>query len=291
MFCKKDYFCKNIFKMTKTINILAFIFSLLIVFSCEPSRDDNGDLLNGLINNGSGENPTSTRLLKKINSHEKNDVGEWEDTEMVFNYSGSKLISTSDESGVTTFEYNSNNKISKIKNTGQNTTLEYSGGSVSKMITEIAGGFGKITTTYTYTAGKLSKSISTQEYTFPFPVKIYLESTYQFAGENMIKLVAHAGVYLPDGTLEMDDRPTMADFTYDAKKSPYKLLPQEFAIYLAGVGPQGAAFLSTNNVTKYKVVNNDGTSEEVNYNHTYDSEDYVEMTTGIDGGSVKYTYQ
>ncbi|MBN9311881.1 MAG: hypothetical protein BGO40_08255 [Chryseobacterium sp. 39-10] len=276
--------------MKKSYTILGLLLALVFFFSCEPSRAENGDLLNGI--NPPGENGgTSSRLLKKINSHALDDNGQWEDQEAVFNYSGSKVISYSDDSGVTNFEYNSNNKISKIVNDGQVSTLEYTNGAVSKMTTKMAGGVANITSTYTYAGGKLSKAVSIQEYSVPLPVKTYLETTYQFSGENMVKMVSRGGTYLPDGTLVMNPLPIILEISYDDKNSAYKLLPQEFALYMAGIAPQGAAFLSASNMVKVKTTNDDNTEELVSYTHTYDSENYVVTTTGDDKSSIKYTYQ
>lgn len=269
----------------------------MIVFSCEPSRAENGDILNGVDGtggNGGTDNPTTVdRLLMKMISHEKNeDTGEWEDATLSFQYEGSKLISYDDGSGgKTNFTYNANNKISKVSNPGLTSTLEYSNGNVSKLTT-ILTGVGNIVSNYTYTSGKLSKVVSVQEYTIPIPMKIYLEASYQYSGENIVKEIIKTGFYLPDGTLQMDPNQDQSfDFTYDDKKSPFKLLPKEFCLWLAGVGPHGAAFTSTNNI-KTQTVTVNGTSEPIiTYSHEYDPENYLIKSTGDDGETLQYEYK
>lgn len=280
--------------MKKLIALFSFIFSLVILFSCEPGRDENGDLLFGITNEGQtgGGGTTTGRLLKKMISHEINDdTGEWEDSEISYNYTGSKLISYVDGSGEPTlFTYNSSNKISKLSNSGQTADYEYVGGNVSKITTNISG-IGKITATYTYTGAKLTKSVSIQEYSVPLPFKIYLETTYEYQGDNVVKSMLKTGTYLPNGDLEMNPAEDQAlTFAYDAKNSPYKLLPKEFIIWLAGIGPQGGAFLSGNNFTKFGV-SAGGQSTTENYTYTYDSENFPTEMKGEGEGFTKYEYQ
>lgn len=280
--------------MKKSVHILSFIFSFLIVFSCEPSRAENGDLLNGIkeLEIENGEGTTSSRLLVKMISHSKDeDTGEWVDETFNYKYANRKLISyEGDFTEKTNFEYNTNNKISKIVATGQTSSLEYLGGNVSKISTDIAG-VAKINATYIYTSGKLSRVISIQEYTLPVPTKLYLETTYEYNGENMVKSNIKNGIYLPNGTLEMNP---MEDqeliFTYDNKKSPYKLLPKEFIIWLAGIGPQGAAYLSTNNVKTYSIKVGGNSEPALTYNHEYDTEDYLIKSSNNAGETIKYEY-
>ena len=277
--------------MKGVTNILAFIFSLIILLSCEPRRDDNGDYLFGVNQNTeSGGGSTTQRLLKKIISHEKNDeTGLFEDGELTYNYVGTKLISTKDDTGeVTTFTYNADNKMDKIEGSAQITTYKYADNNVSQTLTDIPG-FSKVTADFTYVGGKLTKTISVQEYTLPIPIKFYFETTYEYSGANMSTGLIKSGIDLPDGTLEMNSETTQIAFTYDQKKSPYSLLPKEFAYYVAGIAPQGAAFFSTNNLTKY-VTTLGGISETINYIYEYDALDYaLKIVEGED--YTKYEYQ
>ena len=281
--------------MKKFIGLFAFLLAMFVVFSCEPNRAENGDYLFGVQNpngtgGGNGGGSTTGRLLKKIISHEKNDeTGLFEDAEMTYNYSGTKLISTKDDTGeVTTFTYNANDKIIKIQGSNQLSTYEYTNNLVSKSITEVPG-FFKVTANFTYVGGRLTKTVSVQESSLPFPVKNYVETNYDYTGTNITKGTIKNGIYLPDGTLQMSPDTIQIAFTYDQKKSPYSLLPKEFIFYAAGIAPQGVAFFSPNNLTKF-VTTIGGVSETVNYVYEYDSENYA--TKIVDGEDyTKYEYQ
>ncbi|MFC4686034.1 hypothetical protein ACFO4P_03700 [Epilithonimonas pallida] len=276
-------------------NILYYIFGLFIIASCTPNQDENGDLLKGVdyeTNTNNGGSGTTTRLLKQVKSHTKNeDTGEYEDENYTYNYSGTKLTSYTDASGeVTKFDYNSSNKISKMYNAGQTAVFTYAGTSLTKVVTEITG-TAKITADYSYSGGKLSKIISVQDFTIPFPIKAYYETTYEFQGENMMKSVTKNGVYNPvTGDLEMSPEINTVSFTYDSKKSPYKLLPLEYYLCLIGIAPQGGNFLSANNSLKTTVANTGASAEVMSFSHTYDSKNYpVKSTSGED--FIEYKYQ
>ena len=209
---------------------------------------------------------------------------------VTYNYTANKLTSYKDDSGeVTKFDYNSSNKISKMSSTGQSSVFEYSGTNLSKVVTDLSG-IGKITATYNFSGGKLSKIISIQEYTIPFPIKAYFETTYEFTGDNLTKSVTKNGVYNPvTGDLEMSPEINTVSFTYDSKKSPYKLLPLEFHLSLIGIAPQGGNFLSANNALKTTISNSGASTEVMSFVHTYDSENYpTKSTSGQDFIEYKY---
>lgn len=277
-------------------NILYYIFGLFFVVSCSPTQDGNGDLLRGFNydwnndNTGGNGGGSTTKQLKKMEVNMKDeDTGDIENNSYTYSYSGNKLISYKDDSGeITRFDYNSNNKISKIYNSEQVSVFEYSGNNVSKVITTIAG-IAKITSNYTFNAGKLVKTTADQEYSFPFPLKMYVESTYQYQGENVSKSVVKGGMYNPvTGELEMDPEDKIISYTYDTKKSPYKLLPTEYILMIAGIGPQGGAYLSANNFEKITIAQ-DNASETMIFSHDYDNDSYpTKSTSGQE--YIKYSY-
>lgn len=270
--------------------IFSVVFGLMLLLSCEPGRAENGDFLFGLDPNSGGGDTVSVRLLKRMVSHEFNDdSGEWEDADITYNYEGNKLVSYQDPDGLTSFDYGTNNKISKIRSAGQNSTLIYNGSVLSKISSEIAG-VAKINAEYTFAGNKLAKVISVQEYAVPLPMKFYMETTYEFQGENMVKALIKNGMYDDSGVLVMNPNSQTISFTYDAKKSPFKLLPTEFVLYLTGVGPQGAAFLSANNVLTMKSVG-DGAPESETYQYEYDVEGYPVKSSFGGEGYVKYEYK
>ncbi|MPS72554.1 MAG: hypothetical protein E2590_05305 [Chryseobacterium sp.] len=279
-------------------NILYYItiaFGIFTLSSCDPSQDANGDFLNGVdyeTNPNNGGSGTTTRLLKQMKSHLKDEeTGQYEDENYTYNYTGTKLISYTDADGeVTKFDYNSSNKISKMSNAGETAVFTYAGTNLTKVVTEVTG-IAKITANYSYSGGKLSKIISIQEYTIPFPIKAYFETTYEFQGENMTKSVTKNGIYNPvTGDLEMSPETNTFSFTYDSKKSPYKLLPLEYNLSLIGIAPQGGNFLSTNNSLKTTVTNTGASAEVISFSHAYDSKNYpTKSTAGQD--FIEYKYQ
>lgn len=274
--------------------IFFYIFGLFIITSCSPSQDVNGDFLLGLDysseGGSSGGGQTTSKQLKRMETNMKDeDTGDIENHSYTYSYSGAKLISYKDDSGETTkFDYGSNGKISKVYNAEQVSVFEYTGSNVSKVTTTITG-IAKITSTYTFSSAKLSKVVTIQEYSVPFPVKAYLETSYQYQGENVTKSLTKAGVYNPvTGDLEMDPEDKNITYTYDAKKSPYKLLPMEYILLIAGIGPQGGAYLSSNNFEKITIAQ--GTSSEaMTFSHDYDQDNYpTKSTSGQE--YIKYSY-
>ena len=286
---------KLLLKMKKFLALFAFILTLFVVFSCEPNRAENGDFLFGVQNpnetgGGTGGGSTTGRLLKKMINHSLDDNGEWEDGVITYNYDGKKLISYVDDSGeATLFSYNSNNKISKLSSSGQTATFTYSGVNLSKINTTVAGIY-TVNTDFTYEGTQLKKAVSIQEISIPIPGKFYIETDYEYSGSNMVQANIKGGFYLPNGDLEMNPEVQTITFQYDAKKNPYQLLPKEFFIYLSGIAPQGAAFLSANNMTKVTQTI-DGISEVTDYTYTYDSENYPTKMNGADEEYTLYEYQ
>ena len=275
---------------------LTLVFGMFMLSSCDPSQDGNGDFLNGVTyeNNTStgGTGTPSGRLLKQLKSHLKDeDTGQYEDANFTYNYTGTKLTSHTDDTGeVTRFDYNSSNKISKLYSAGQSSVFTYSGGNLSTVVTEITG-IAKMTATYTFTGGKLSKIISIQEYSLPFPIKAYFETNYEFQGENMTKSVSKNGVYNPvTGDLEMSPEVNTVSFTYDNKKSPYKLLPLEYHLCMIGIAPQGGNYLSASNAEKVTISNSGASGTVMTFSHSYDNQNYpTKSTAGQD--FIEYTYQ
>lgn len=264
-------------------NILYYIFGLLIISSCSPNQDENGDFLRGVEYDtqiGGDGGSTTSKQLKQLTTHFKDDTGAWDDNVITYSYTGNKLTSYKDNSGATTnLTYGSNNKISKLSNPGETSTFEYSGNNLFKIVTNITG-VTKITSTFSYTGGKLSKVIAIQEITIPFPVKTYLETSYEYQGENMTKSIVKSGAYDDTGALIMNPDPITITATYDTKKSPYKLLPTEYITYLSGIGSRGGINLSSNNFLKITITEPGSATETQNFTHTYDGDYPTKSTAG-----------
>ena len=270
--------------MNKIINIFAFLFAAFLLFSCEPSRAENGDYLFGVNNPGTGGGGTTNRLLKKMITHlEDEDTGEIEDGTSIFNYNNGKLISVDEDASGTRMnvEYNNINKISRLVVDGiMTSTFEYSGTTLSKITTEFTG-ISKSETNYTFTAGKMVKSVTITEATFmPIPIKLYTEDTYEYQGSNVSKNITKIGAFDPvTGELIMDPGSVSTVFEYDAKKNPFSLLPKEYMYFYSSISPQTGYFSSANNPVKVVVTEQDGTSTTNTTTLTYDDKDYVIKST------------
>lgn len=263
--------------MKKFLLTSVLFLSIFLLFSCDSKRDDNGDLLIGVQYPDTPTDPTaSVRRLAEMNVHSLSFEDEWEDNHLKFNYSGEKLVSYTDVgSGETiNIDYNTSNKISKVYSDGFTSTFTYSDNNVTQIVTEMLGMYN-ITADYTYSSSGLSKTVTVMELTVPFPLKVYMETSYVYTGSNITKATVKSGIYDEHGDLQLGDTPVVATYTYDARKSPYKLLPTEFMVYLAGLAPQGAGYLSTNNVTKYEYTDEDGELHTSVFQNQYNAADYL----------------
>ncbi|KEY17799.1 hypothetical protein [Kaistella antarctica] len=268
--------------MKKIFGILSLIFSMVILFSCEPSRED-GDLLLGI------KDPEQPRLLKKIVSNWKDQgTNEQKVSEITYTYNENKLISYEDIFAEPTLVmYNSDNKISELSNTNQTVTFQYEAENVSK-ITIVIPNISTTTTSYTYSASQVVKAKKDQQYFLPIPKKTYSETSYEYTGPNMTKATLKTGTYLANGNVEMNPEDQILTFTYARKRSPYTLLPKEFVVYLAGIDRFGPALLSAGTFTK--VSTEPGTIEDVNFIYVYDNADYPTQRNKTDD-ETKFEYK
>lgn len=275
------------------------MLSLLLIFSCEPNRAENGDFLFGVQNpgetGGNGGGNTTNKLLKKIFTHSLNDdTGQYEDGITSFNYVGNKLVSVDDDSngGQMKIEYNSSNKISKIFVEGALTsTFEYSGTTLSKITTSITG-ISNSVTKYTFVNGNMTESVTTSELIFsPIPVKLYTKDTYEYLNNNVTKNTTKIGVYDPvTGELVIDPGSVISVFQYDTKKNPFSLLPKEYNLFFSSIAPQTGFINSVNNPVKTTITEQDGTTTVTNVTYVYDAQDYVKKSSSGDEYS-NYEYQ
>ncbi len=268
--------------------LYSLLTSLVFLYACEPSRAENGDYLNGLQTPSEGNNLPK---LTKIQAHSfDEDTGDWDDDEVLFTYQN-KILSAFTENGGTakTITYNAANKIYKIAGDGETTTFDYTNGQLISISSDIAGVISSFTT-FSFNAGMVSKTVSVQEFTLPLPMKIYLETTYEYSGPNLAKAIVKSGIYLTDGTLQMNPDPQTLTFSYDNKKTPYQLLPKEFVYYWSATAPQGIALSSANNFNKFSTTEG-STTQSTTYSYLYNSADYPVEMREPNGGFMKFEYQ
>ena len=60
--------------MKKILHLFTFLIGLTILFSCESSRAENGDLLNGITGTESGPGSSNDKVLKKVTSTDSDGI-------------------------------------------------------------------------------------------------------------------------------------------------------------------------------------------------------------------------
>ena len=293
---------KLVLKMKKVFGLLSFVFSLFILFSCEPGRDENGDLLFGL----DDPKPIEKLLLKKMTSiNSDNEISTF-----VYNYSGKQLNSVNiDEDGLTS-----------------DILLTYDKGKISKLVMTELDGSNIVTTTadLIYTDGRLSSSNGKME---SGGIEIFKTDTnFLYNGATLKKIETILSQKNPeDSTTYVEAFKTVSDLifegrnisnwkmtvttkspppiiippvvvevkmsNYDAFKNPLATLPKEFNIagaHLLG-GTNSIQGLSVNNY-KTATVTTEGTAAEVKYTYEYNPTGYPTKATS-DQGTLVFEYQ
>ena len=293
--------------MKKLIGFLSFIFSLILLFSCEPGRAENGDLLFGVNEPGqNGGGTGQTKLLKKMTA--TNSDGEI--STINYNYNSGILSSINvDEDGdqIDIFLTYDKDKLSQmvlnqmdgatIVNT--TTNLIYTNGKLTGSTGKMEAGGEEVsrnTTSFTYdTAGKLkmiTTSILQEDIDNP---GTYIEfsklvSELLFVGNNISSWKMTTSVNAPP---PFNIPPIVFEVklsNYDTFKNPLATLPLEFNIAGAHflVGTNSVQGLSSNNY-KTASVKTDGVGDPVNYVYSYDVDGYPTMATASQA-VLKYEY-
>lgn len=290
--------------MKKIISFLSFVFSLVVLFSCEPGRDENGDLLFGVIQNP--ETSANSKLLKK-------------------------MTATDNEGNLSTFIYNYENGLLKSVSINENEDqrdldLTYDKDKISTMVITETDGSNIITTTADLiydnnkligTVGKMEsgvEEISTNKTTFTYNGTLlqkietsiqqkdpenpdtYVDAFKQvsdilFQGNNIAswKMTMTTISPLPVGV-----PPIVFDVkfsNYDTSKNPLATLPREFNIAAAHLlsGTNSIQGLSVNNYRNASSTAG-GTSQDVTYVYEYDKDGYPKSATSTQG-TLTYEYQ
>lgn len=295
--------------MKKIISFLSFVFSLVILFSCEPGRDENGDLLFGVNQNpetGGGTTGVS-KLLKK-------------------------MTATDNEGNMSTFIYNYENGLLKSVNINENEDqrdldLTYDKDKISTMVMTETDGSNIITTTADLiydnnnklinTAGKMEsggEEISKNKTTFTYNGTVLkkIETSIQqkdpenpdtyvdlfkqvsdilFQGNNIASWKMTMTTISP---LPVGIPPIVLDVkfsNYDTAKNPLATLPREFNIAAAHLlsGTNSIQGLSVNNYRTASTTAG-GTSQDVTYVYEYDKDGYPKSATSTQG-TLTYEYQ
>ena len=293
--------------MKKLIGFLSFIFSLVILFSCEPGRAENGDLLFGVNEPGqNGGGTGQTKLLKKMTA--TNSDGEI--STINYNYNSGILSSINvDEDGdqIDIFLTYDKDKLSQMvlnqmdgaTIVNATTNLIYTNGKLTGSTGKIEAGGEELSrneTNFTYdTTGKLkmiTTSILQEDIDNPGTYTEFskLVSELLFVGNNISSWKMTTSVNAPP---PLNIPPIVFEVklsNYDTFKNPLATLPLEFNIAGAHflVGTNSVQGLSLNNY-KTASVKTDGVGDPVNYVYSYDGDGYPTTATASQA-VLKYEY-
>lgn len=291
--------------MKKLFGFLSFVFSLAILFSCEPGRDENGDLLFGVNipgDSGGGGTTGVVKYLKSVTS--KDDMGET----ITYNYSYllGKLVNvkTSDNSISYSLSYDNNtvNKITIIQKEGSVTTttnfaITYNNGKFVE-----AKGTGKEDTgnsftntlTANYTNNKISKILSKMVgIDTADPAVTYdmftLQNDITYTGNN-ISTLKFSTIFPATPPISIPPIVISSAFSdYDTKINPFNTLPEAYNIVssLYGFDSFAVVGFSANN---YRKVTGEGQS--LTYVYTYDADGYPTKAVASGNlGTLTFQYQ
>lgn len=299
--------------MKKVLPIFSFLFSLVLLFSCEPSRAENGDFLNGVDGTGSGSGSGTggggtTGVVKQLKSvSAKDDTGET--ITYTYGYALGKLVSVkaSDNSVKydLTYEGNNINKMTVVQSDGAtvtttNFTVTYSNGKFFEAKgkgTENTGNSFNNTITATYTNSKISKILSKMVgIDSADPAVTYdmftLQSDITYTGNNIASWkFTTAFPSMPPITIP----PIVissAFSDYDSKINPFNTLPETYNIVSSLYGLESTAVtgLSANNYKKITVSSGTDT-QSATYTYTYDADGYPVKAVASGGlGTLTFEY-
>lgn len=278
---------------------------MLMLSSCVPNQDENGDFLHGVefdpttTTPGTGGSNGTVKNIKKVTTV---DV----DGEIIianYNYTNNKLtsITSSDNSFSYNITYNGD-QISKIvyktiDDTGADATdtqnLTYSGENLVKSegsATSAGAVFQKSSTNYTYNSNKI-KQIITVINDESNAVKLFtIQTDYTFSGNN-VSSMKYTLTTEPQGPITVEPIILNAGYSnYDTNKNPYNNMPTAFKVFSSQFDlSSGLAIgLAVNNAKTFKLTSN-VESLTANFLYSYDSDGYPIIGTSSQG-TIAYEY-
>lgn len=282
---------------------LSLIFGILMLSSCDPNQDGNGDFLIGVdydptTGNNGGTN-TTIKNIKKVTTID--DSGE--KVIATYNYSGTKLtgVTSDDNSFKYTISYTVD-QISKVDyesvddTSGERTLnsqdLTYSGGKLaaSKGSSKVNGTVVyQSSTTYNYTGDKI-KNIITKVKDDTNTTEIFtIQTDYTFNGNNVSGM--KYTVSTAPGPVTVDPIVFTTTFSnYDTFKNPLGTLPMAFKLVSSHFDLENnvVSGLSANNAKTMKATTN-VESITTNLNFAYDTDGYPILGTSSNG-TVAFEY-
>lgn len=281
--------------MNKFFHPFVCLFSLIVLFSCEPGRAENGDLLFG-VNEGGGNGGGGTainKILTKVTGPDDENGGTYT---INYNYTGSLLtgVSTSNNSYSETITYSGANisKIVRIQDdNGERETITndfvYNGSTLTKINqkTEASGSvITQQTTVFSYdSVGNIAKIVtSTNDAGTPPTVLFTVTSDFTYSGAN---ISTWDNAFSTNSVPVITIKSVFSD--YDNYKNAYNTLPKSYCLYAVHEDTDtiGIYGLSKNN---FKTVIANGQSQQIVYQ--YDADNYTKSMSS-NGVTVQFEYK
>lgn len=283
--------------------IFFYIFGLLIIASCSPSQDINGDFLLGVDYNseggssGGGTNAT-IKNIKTVTTVD--DAGD--KIVATYNYTGGKLTSVTSSDNSFSYELTyTGDDITKIlyksiddmgKDVTNTQILTYSAGKLTKSEGDVVfAGTGTFTssTTYSYDGDKIKSIITKVKDKTTSSDRYTIQTDYSFSGANVSNF-KYSLTYAPGPITITPIIFNIALSNYDSYKNPFGTLPMAFKLVSAQFDLDNNAFygFSKNN---YKTTNIKTNTDNVtvNFSYSYDADGYPFLGTSS-AGTVSYQY-
>ncbi|RZJ78911.1 MAG: hypothetical protein EOO20_27375 [Chryseobacterium sp.] len=282
---------------------LSLFFGIIMLSSCDPNQDANGDFLVGVdYDQDSGNNGGTNATIKNIKKVTTIDSG-GDKVVATYNYSGTKLtgVTADDNSFKYTISYTSD-QISKVdyesfddfsgEKTVNSQELSYSGGKLatSKGSSKSNGTVVyQSSTTYNYTGDKI-KNIITKVKDDTNTIELFtIQTDYTFNGNNVSGM--KYTVTSAPGPVTVDPIVFTTTFSnYDTFKNPLGTLPMAFKLVSSHFDLENNVLsgLSSNNATVMKATSNLETITST-LKYSYDTDGYPFLGTSANG-TVAYEY-
>lgn len=290
---------------------LSLIFGILMLSSCDPNQDGNGDFLIGVDydpnTNPGGNNGGTTKFLSKVTSVDS----DGEQTTVDYIYTANKLTTVKsqfvDGSETAVLSYQ-NDQISHVEITttelGETTLtkldLIYTTGRLTSAsgTTESNGVLlYKSTNDFTYNGEKVSKvvtkmNVEDSENPGQFVLEYDVTSNITFAGNNISNWKL-ATTTVPLGPISIPPIVLESELSnYDINKNPFATLPMAYNILSThyNTSNQGILGLSANNYQAVKVTAM-GVSQSLTMAYTYDEAGYPKTMNSNAGDKLTFLYK
>lgn len=278
--------------------ICFLIFVLLIIASCSPNQDINGDYLRGVSYSSNGGTNATIKNVKTVTT-----VGAAGDKIVAtYNYTGGQLtsVTSSDNSFSYQLTYTGDD-ITKIlyksvDDTGKDITntqvLTYSAGKLTESEGDVVfAGSGTFTssTIYSYDGDKIKSIITKVKDKATSSERYTIQTDYGFSGSN----ISNFKYSLTYAAGPITQPPIILNITlsnYDSYKNPFGTLPMAFKLVSAQFDLENNAlygFSKNNYKTTNIKTNTDNTT--VNFSYSYDTDGYPILGTSS-AGTVSYEY-